>query len=530
MRAIRSIGFLTLLAVQLVHRDASAAISGLTRVASGLSSPIFMTCAPGDRSRLFIVQRGGTIRILDLNTGTLEPTAFLSIPGVITTGEGGLLGMAFDPNYQTNGKFYVDLTADDSDPNTVFSTYIRQYTVSSNPDIADPSSAKAVLSFGQPQSNHDAGWIGFSPNDGYLYVSAGDGGGGNDNSSGHTVGIGNGQDKSVLLAKMVRVDVSGDDFPADPNRNYKIPSTNPFVGVSGAAPEVWAYGLRNPFRDSFDRVTGDLWIGDVGQDNREEIDFQPAGSTGGANYGWRLREGDIATPTPLPPGTPVGGDPPADYVAPVYTYTHPDTTVPPVSPGGYSGKVVTGGYVYRGPDPSLQGKYFFFDSQNTSATSDDNYWMFDPSDPTGTVANINSLLTANTGSHQFPASFGEDAVGNLYIAYLISGEVYKLATNQFLAGDYDQDGDVDNTDYTVWRSTFGTSTGSLAADGNHNGVVDAADYLIWRKNLGASVHAGAGTVVSAVPEPTSIVCALEFAAITVIATVRWRRPLARISG
>ncbi len=463
MHTIRSISILTLLAILLVQNDALGAISGLTRVASGLSSPIFMTYPPGDRSRLFIVERGSpgnnhnasaTIKILNLNTGIVNPTPFLTITGIDNQTEGGLLGMAFDPNYQTNGKFYVDLTADDSDPNTVFSTYIRQYTVTSNPDIADPSSAKAVLSFGQPQSNHNAGWIGFSPNDGYLYISAGDGGGGNDNSTGHTTGIGNGQDKGVLLAKMLRVDVSGDDFPADPNRNYKIPATNPFVGVSGAAPEVWAYGLRNPFRDSFDRMTGDLWIGDVGQDNREEIDFQAASSTGGENYGWRLREGDIATPTPLPPGTPVGGAPPADYVAPVYTYTHPSTSVPPASPTAFAGIVVTGGYVYRGPDPSLQGKYFFFDSQNTSSTSDDNYWTFDPANPTGTVANINSLLTANTGLHQFPDSLGEDAVGNLYISYLSSGEVYRIATNQFLAGDYDQDGDVDNADYDVWRSTL----------------------------------------------------------------------------
>ncbi len=529
MRAIRSIGFLSFIAILLIHGDASAAISGLTRVASGLNSPIFMTYAPGDRSRLFVGQRGGAIRILDLNTGALESTPFLSISGINTAGEGGLLGMAFDPNYQSNGKFYVYLTANDSDPNTVFSSYVRQYTVSANPNVANTTFVP-VISWGQPQSNHDAGWIGFSPNDGYLYIASGDGGGGNDNSTGHTAGIGNGQDKSVLLGKMLRVDVSGDDFPADPNRNYKIPSTNPFVGESGATPEVWAYGLRNPFRDSFDRVTGDLWIGDVGQDNREEIDFQAANSPGGANYGWRLREGDIATPTPLPPGTPVGGNPPADYVAPVYTYTHPNTTVPPISPTAFAGIVVTGGYVYRGPDPTLQGKYFFFDSQNSSSTSDDNYWMFDPANPTGTVANINSLFTADTGTHQFPDSFGEDAVGNLYISYLSSGEVYRIATNQFLAGDYDQDGDVNNADYNLWRSTFGTSAGSPAADGNHNGVVDAADYLIWRKNLGASVHAGAGTEATAVPEPRSIVYVLQLATIVVAVMFRGRPRLFKMCG
>ena len=176
-------------------------------------------------------------------------------------------------------------------------SHIREYTVSGNPNVAN-TSFTPVLSLDQPQTNHNGGWIGFSPNDDYLYIATGDGGGGNDTGTGHTPGTGNAQDTtSNLLGKMLRLDVNGDDFPADAARITAIPPTNPFkagVGVPGddvGDDEIWAYGLRNPFRDSFDRLTGDLWIGDVGQGQREEIDFQPASSTGAENYGWRLREG-----------------------------------------------------------------------------------------------------------------------------------------------------------------------------------------------------------------------------------------------
>ena len=503
MSAIRVIGLLAIMVLLLLAEEAAAAVFGLMRVASGLSSPIYMTYAPGDRTRLFIVERGSpagstnataSIKILNMNTGQINATPFLTIPGIDNNGEGGLLGLAFDPDYQTNGKFYVDLTAGDSDPNTFFSGYVRQYTVSAgNPDVANTTFSD-VISWGKPQSNHNGGWIGFSPIDHDLYIGIGDGGNANDSGPGHSSN-GNGQDKTVLLGKMLRIDPSGDDFPADATKNYKIPSNNPFAGATLGADEVWAYGLRNPFRNSFDRQNGNLWIGDVGQGEREEIDMQAAGAAGGANYGWRLREGDIPTPG-------VGGAAPADYVPPVYVYTHPTTSVPPASPAAFAGVVVTGGYVYRGPDPSLNGKYFFFDSQNTSSTGDDNYWMFDPANPSGTVQNINSLLTANMGTHQFPVSYGEDFAGNLYIAYIGSGEVYRLATAH-IAGDYDYDGDVDNADYVIWRSTEGLASTTAPADGNGSGVVDAADYVIWRKNLGRSLGSGAGAE-AAVPEMGSI--------------------------
>jgi glucose/arabinose dehydrogenase len=506
MRTLRGIGVLAAFIFALNPAIARAAVSGLTRVASGLSAPIYATHAPGDRSRLFIVERGlpedsinatANIKILDLNSGSVLATPYLTISGIDNVQEGGLLGMAFHPDYATNGKFYVHLTVDPdgsqapANENPSMVSQIREYTVSANPNVAG-TAFTTVLAVNQPpnQNNHKGGWIGFSPIDDFLYIAFGDGGGGNDTGTGHTSGTGNAQDlTSNLLGKMLRIDVNDPTPGSGPN--YAIPPTNPFVDVTGDD-EIWSYGLRNPFRASFDRITGDLWIGDVGQNNREEIDFQAASSTGGENYGWRLREGDIATPSGG-----VGGAPPAGHDPPIYSYTHFDTTVPPASPAEFGGNLVTGGYVYRGPDPSLQGKYFFLDAGS------DNHWMVDTA-PFGTVQNIDSLLNPNVGSASFPVSFGEDAVGNLYIVYIGSGEVYRIQTNQLLTGDYDADGDVDDGDIDRWREQFGRTGSTLAADGNRDGVVNAADYVLIRKFFGDSVHSGAGGGGSTVPEPATI--------------------------
>ena len=498
---------------------ALAGILGMEQVASGLAAPIFVTHAPGDASRLFIAERGSphesasataTIRILSLNTGQLEPTPFLSIP-VDNRGEGGLLGLAFHPDYFNEGlpgfgKFYVNVTT-----GSPYSTRIREFQVSeSNPNLANAASLREILSFTQPQTNHNGGWIGFSPNDGYLYIASGDGGGGDDNDAGHTSGTGNAQDvTNNLLGKILRIDINGDDFPADAAQNYAIPPTNPFVGQIGDH-EIWSYGLRNPFRASFDRLTGDLWIGDVGQSAREEIDFQPANSIGGENYGWRLREGLIATPTGG-----VGGGKPLGNVDPVYEYDRDNDQ--------FGGTVVTGGYVYRGPDPTLQGKYFFLDSRNSVATSDDNYWMFDPADPFGSVMNIDSLL-APSADAQFPVSFGEDALGNLYIAYFVSGHVYRIVADTGITGDYDDDGDVDLRDYERWRTQFDEASQIvLPADGNANSTVDAADYVVWRKTLGATAGA-AGAAIQSVPEPVAAIVLQSIVALG--AAVRRRRSTA----
>jgi glucose/arabinose dehydrogenase len=501
---------------------AMAALTGLQRVASGLSAPMFVAAPPGDRTRLFIGERGGTIKILNLATGQIEPTPFLTIPDVDQAGEGGLLGMTFHPDYATNGKFYVNVTIDNGGQviqNEVspFSSHIREYTVSNDPNLAMPT-PKEVLTYIQPQSNHDAGWLGFSPINHYLYIPTGDGGGGYDmdddgDSDGHTPPSdtftgGNAQDiTDNLLGKILRIDVNGDDFPNDDTRNYKVVDSNPYADVRDPVTrevtqavegddEIWARGMRNPFRDSFDRLTGDLWIGDVGQDIREEIDKQPADAPGGENFGWRLREGDIQTPG-------VGGAIPENYRAPVYTYGHGN--------GSFQGNAEIGGYVYRGPDPSLQGKYFFGDNSSSHR------WMMDTT--TYGVTNIDATLTPDAGSANSPSAYGEDAVGNLYLVSL-AGNVYRLVTDELIAGDYNADGEVDEADYEMWKTDFGSTT-KFDADGNGDQVVDAADYTVWRDNFGSSVHQlDAGGSGVSVPEPAALALACQIAVMLLLCLSR----------
>ncbi len=412
-----------------------AGLMGRQRVATGLNAPMFATFAPGDSTRLFIAERGApsnsgsasaTIKILDLTTGVLQPTPYLTITGINNAGEGGFLGLAFHPDFQSNSKFYAYVTANDAIAGTPFSSYIREYSAPSPTASTANATFTPILNVAQPQDNHNGGFIGFSPNDGYLYIMLGDGGNFNDQGTGHTDPGGNAQDiTSNLLGKALRLDVDRDDFPADANRNYGIPFDtaespgNPFAPATpgGANPtgddEIWAYGLRNPFRAGFDRATGDLWIGDVGQGAREEIDFQPGNSQGGENYGWRLREGLIQTPS-------VGGPKPPGVVDPVYDYQRPGASG--VDPN-FTGTTVFGGVPYRGPDPDLQGFYFFGD------TSTNRLWMLKPATDTTpqVVEYITPLLPTDVGSPSSPVAITEDAIGNLYITYL-SGSIYRIVT------------------------------------------------------------------------------------------------------
>ena len=384
------------------------------RVASGLSSPLFATAPPGDFNRLFIVQQNGVVRILNLNTGTLNATPFLAITGLHTGGEQGLLGLAFDPAYASNGKFYVKCTVAGGAFNAGINQ-IRQYQVSSNPDLADttPANIKTMLAIDQPETNHNGGWIGFSPrtnDDHNLYIATGDGGAGNDQDGGvgHIEPGGNAQNTTTLLGKMLRIHV-------DPVAGtYTIPNNNPFFGSTTSRQEIFAFGLRNPFRDSFDRLNGRMFIGDVGQNTREEVDVQQATNPGGGdNYGWRLREGTIATPT----GNPVvGGAPPPGNVDPILDY--------PRSTGG----TVIGGYVYRGAQfPALQGVYVFGDylagkifTLNYDGTTASNF-----QDVTAQLFPI----TTSGGNVSLSAlsSFGEDAAGELYVTDIGNGNVYKIS-------------------------------------------------------------------------------------------------------
>jgi len=357
------------------------------RVAFNLMRPVGVVSPPGDLERIFVLeQHVGRIRIL--KNGVLLATPFLTIGAVNTGNEQGLLGLAFHPDYANNGRFFVNYTTGGGSGRTI----IARYTVSGNPDVADPGSAIVLIDEPQPFSNHNGGWLGFGPNDGYLYATLGDGGSGGDPGN-------RAQDLGEILGKILRLDVDS----ASP---YAIPPDNPFVGTPGAREEIWAYGLRNPWRASFDRLTGDLYVADVGQELYEEVSFQPASSTGGENYGWRRKEGfNCYSPSS---GCEIPG-----LVDPIHEYSHP-----------FSSGSITGGYVYRGcAIPELNGTYFFADYASINQI-----WSFRYAGaPRPPVRNRTAELAPGGGlSINSVSSFGEDAAGELYICDLSGGEVFKI--------------------------------------------------------------------------------------------------------
>jgi glucose/arabinose dehydrogenase len=384
---------------------------GAKKVAGGFEQPLYVTAPPGDTSRLFVVEQTGKIKIIQLPRRTVNATPFLDISSEISIqgNEQGLLGMAFDPNYATNGRFYLNYTA----PGGSFHnglTHIARFTVSSDPDVADPASEIAVLTFDQPQKNHNGGWIGFSPRPGdlgNLYIATGDGGAGYDHGPGHIEPGGNAQNTTTLLGKMLRIHVEN-------NGTYTIPPDNPFAGSTTDKQEIWAFGLRNPFRDSFDRLTGIMFIGDVGQGTREEVDVQdPSNPGGGENYGWRVREGSVQDPRY--PNDP----PPPDAIDPIFDYAHD------------VGQVVIGGYVYRGQlIPDLQGVYVFADNLGPEGGDfTGRIWSLNYD---GTASNFQDitdrLFPTEVGNFDLlnPSSLGEDANGELYITDLTGGNIFKI--------------------------------------------------------------------------------------------------------
>ncbi len=366
----------------------------LEEVASGLNSPVAVTHA-GD-SRLFVVERPGYIRVIDDN-GNLLATPFLNISGQVdsSSGEMGLLGLAFHPNYTTNGYFYVYYTRD---PGAGLDrTRVARFQVSANPDVANPISEVVIMEFEQPFANHNAGDLHFGP-DGYLYVASGDGGGGGDPQN-------NGQRSDTLLGKLLRIDVDtqpgatdGPDCEISGNANYRIPPSNAFNdGLGGqGCDEIYALGLRNPWRFSFDRQTGDLWIADVGQNNYEEINFVLSGATGGLNFGWRCFEGDSIFNS---------NGCTAEYFPPIHSFSH--------EAGNCS---VTGGFVYRGSSNSaFEGHYFFTDFCNTAIRT-----LSGP--PNAPI--LSEVLPA--GEISTPSSFGEGVNGELYVVSLNGGRLYRV--------------------------------------------------------------------------------------------------------
>ena len=404
-RPLRLVPAAPVLALAVCLAAPAGAVS-VERVVAGLSAPVYVAAPAGD-PRLFVVERAGRIRIVD--NGVLRAVAFLDIASrVNTSGEGGLLGLAFAPDYATSRAFYVYYTT-----GTPMTSRISRFRASaSDPNAASPEET-VVLAVPQPSTtNHKGGTVAFGP-DGMLYMGFGDGGGGGDPSE-------YAQNPATLLGKMIRIDVSFTSF-TDP---YRIPPDNPFVGNPAYRPEIWAVGFRNPFRFAFDRQTGDLYVADVGEDSLEEIDVESATAPGGRNYGWDVMEGTSCFEAP-DPGEPACNAP--SLTPPVYEYSHS------------LGCSVTGGTVYRGSQSALRGHYLFADYCSGRI------WSLVWNGAGGIVGNVvdrTAELTPPSGQGTISSivGFGESGSGELLIVDG-GGELFRVVPAVECANGVDDDGD-----------------------------------------------------------------------------------------
>ncbi len=391
-----------------------------TAVNTNASLTVQITHAGDGSGRIFLVQQSGAIRIL--SHGTVLPTPFLNIASRVNySGERGLLGLAFPANFQGKKYFYVYYTRQ---PDGAI-TLSRFFLLPGNPNTADPASEQVVLTIPHPVSNHNGGQIAFGP-DGFLYMGTGDGGGGGDPDN-------NAQNPAVLLGKMLRIDTESS------TNSYQIPGRNPYLTNPAFRPEIWAFGLRNPWRFSFDRATGDLFIGDVGQNLWEEIDYQPSGSFGGQNYGWRVLEGTHDFNVPL------GFDRGA-VTLPVAEYSHS------------VGSSITGGFVFRGPGPKrMKGVYFYGDYV------------------TGRIWGLKRV--GGTWTNQELADtpfgiscFGEDEAGYLYLSDYFGGTIYRVEDVRPVPyGDFNGDGLSDG----LWQNTL---TGSRVITFTGGSAVEVTNW------------------------------------------------------
>lgn len=373
---------------------------------SGLNRPVYMTYAPGDPTRLFVLEKSGVIRVIENGVVLATPFLDINLPvfgGTSDFDERGLLGLAFHPDYQNNGRFFLNYTSISvaGTPVTSGDSVIAEFTVSANPNVAN-ATGDIILWVDQPQGNHNGGWIGFGP-DGFLYGAFGDGGAANDVGAGHTEPNGNSQDVDNLLGTLIRIDVDGDDFPADDIRDYAIPADNPFVGVPGLD-EIAHYGLRNTWRPSFDRETGDLYLADVGQNAQEEVSVVAFGEPLGQNLGWRCFEGTLQTTI-------------ANTSCAGLTLTDPILTYP-----RSVGRSITGGYAYRGCSmPGLQGRYFYSDFVTAFFRS----FRFDSGAATSQQINTSAINSGISGNINSVVSFAEDFYGELYVVSQ-AGSIFKI--------------------------------------------------------------------------------------------------------
>lgn len=479
-------------------------VAGLAEFATGLSSPVYIAMDPTDSARMFVVEQGGRIKVLV--NGVVQATPFIDVSAVLPPSSGtvtinstvytftryteqGLLGMAFAPDYATSGTIYINLTARRYDTvpavpsstdyswgctgggsctiNDLARTEVCKIQrsaanplVSSTPTVTTLAQLDPILQIDQPYVNHNCGNLQFGP-DGMLYVGTGDGGSGNDPGN-------RALNRNVLLGKMLRIDPSGDDFPGDPTKDYRIPADNPFV-AGGGLPEIWAVGLRNPWRYSFDKVTGDLWIADVGQNAWEEVNVVPGNGGPGRNYGWRVREGLVAT------GLSAGTNDVSNLTDPVYVYDHGASST--------SGLAVIGGYVYRGKAiPSWRGRYIFADELTNrvwSARMIGGVW----SDFQDLTTMLSNLGTSSTLMIRNVSSFGQDSDGELYFTQL-NGRIRKLVPlgPQPCKADLDDGSGLGHPDFGVTIEDLLFYLGLFEAgdlrgdldDGSGNGVYDNA--------------------------------------------------------
>ena len=466
MNRIKEVLFSTALVLMLpAMTEAVVPQISLIKLADGLSQPVHVTNAGDGSGRLFVVEQPGRIRII--RNGVLLPTSFLDISStaqnpadgkVLFGGEQGLLSVAFPPNFSQKGYFYVNYTRVPDG-----ATVLARYFVTVNPDVANPASEQIVLAVTQPFANHNGGQLVFGP-DRFLYIGMGDGGSGCDpNNFAQNLADLPGNQK--LLGKLLRIDVESGVAP------YAIPQTNPLL--NGTVSEIWALGLRNPWRFSFDRPTGDLYIGDVGQNAFEEVNFQPASSTGGENYGWNIMEGfsfsnvsSSCTPPCLPNCSQAG------LTLPVFVYSH--------AQGDCS---ITGGMVYRGKVfKNMDGLYFYGDFC------------------TGRIWGLRHVGTAWESSLLVDTpfqitSFGEDEAGQLYVTDYLTGSIFRIMVQPLVAGDFNGSGSLDFASlnvlghifYTTNLSTFVNVPGVLSqlvtGDFNGDGRTDlaglASDGSIW---------------------------------------------------
>ncbi|MEZ6190883.1 MAG: PQQ-dependent sugar dehydrogenase [Phycisphaerales bacterium] len=503
--------------------------TGGVNVDSSLHLPVDIDIAPGVSDSYFVSQLGaynwatadidpltdrlGKIVRVDRATGVVDyANPFLVIEDTSLV-EGhphvpqvGLFSTVFHPDFQINGKLYVAVAADfEADPPTlpgdprvpVFNLAIREYVADPGNLAAGATFSKTIINIVEPRYDHDGGWLGFNPKEveqgkRYLYITVGDGGDQHDPYN-------NGQNIESPLGSILRVDLDGDAFPADDTRNYAIPADNPFVGAAGMD-EIFAYGFRNPWQASFDRATGDFYIGDVGQYNWEEINFIPhdIAPTDDRNFGWRPREGFVSTPT-----AGIGGPQPVDGVDPIIAYAH--------GGGAYQGFSVVGGIVYRGPITELRGMYIFADTQtgNIWGIHVDDIPLFDPANPALTLVNLTADFTPDQGSFTSIVSFAEDEAGNLLIVDMgsnrdeVGGHIFRVLPDPII-GDLDGDGFVGITDLNLVLGNWNLPVpgANPLADPSGDGFVGIEDLNLILGDWNAGTPSG---VPADTPEPATLV-------------------------